>query len=376
MRYVEEYRDPVLARRITAALAAELVPGRHYRLMEFCGGHTHAICRYGLEELLPPAIELIHGPGCPVCVLPIGRLDMAIDLALSRGVILCSYGDMLRVPARDRRSLLRAKAEGADIRMVLGSGDALRIARENPAREVVFFAIGFETTAPTTAAALVQAAAQGLSNFSVFCNHVLTPAAMAAILAAPETGEGRLRIDGFIGPGHVSTIIGSAPYEALAARHRRPVVVAGFEPLDILQATLMLLRQLNAGRAEVETQFARAVTRAGNRRAQRLMQRCFTLRPGFEWRGLGALPNSALAIAPEFAAFDAERRFVMAYQSVRDHKACACAEILRGVKKPADCRIFGTACTPDTPLGSCMVSPEGSCAAHYAYGRARLAVPA
>ncbi|MDO9709319.1 hydrogenase formation protein HypD [Paracraurococcus lichenis] len=372
MRYVEEYRDPGLARRIAAALAAEADPARRYRLMEFCGGHTHAICRYGLEDLLPRNVELIHGPGCPVCVLPVGRLDMAIDLALSRGVILCTFGDMMRVPGRDRRSLMRAKAEGADIRMVLGSADALRLARENPGREVVFFAIGFETTAPTTAVALLQAAAEGLRNFSVFCNHVLTPAAIAAILAAPETGEGRLRIDGFIGPGHVSTIIGSGPYEVFAALHRRPIVVAGFEPLDLMQAVLMLVRQMNEGRAAVETQFARAVTREGNRRALDLLQRVFVRRDGFEWRGLGHLPDSALAIAPDYAAFDAERRFGMAYQAVPDHKACACAEILRGVKKPADCRIFGTACTPDMPMGSCMVSPEGSCAAYYSYGRARM----
>lgn len=376
MRHVDEYRDGALARRVADALEREAQPARRYRIMEFCGGHTHAICRYGIEDLLPANVELIHGPGCPVCVLPIGRLDMAMDLALGRDVILCAFGDMMRVPGRDRRSLLRAKAEGADIRMVLGSADALRIARENPSREVVFFAIGFETTAPTTAVAVEQAAREGLRNFSVFCNHVLTPAAIAAILAAPETGEGRLRVDGFVGPGHVSTVIGSAPYEGFAEAHRRPIVVSGFEPLDILQSVLMLVRQMNDGRAEVENQFRRAVVRGGNARALALMERVFVRREGFEWRGLGHLPDSALAIAPEFAAFDAERRFAMAYQSVPDHKACACAEILRGVKKPKDCKIFGTACTPDTPLGSCMVSPEGSCAAHYTYGRQRMAVEA
>jgi hydrogenase expression/formation protein HypD len=369
MRYVDEFRDGALARRVAQAIADEARPDRHYRLMEFCGGHTHAICRYGIEDLLPQNVELIHGPGCPVCVLPIGRLDMAISLALSRDIILCTYGDMMRVPGRDRRSLQRAKAEGADIRMVLGAGDALKLARDNPQREVVFFAIGFETTTPPTAAAILAAAAEGLGNFCVFANQVLTPSAIAAILAQPETAEGRVQVDAFIGPGHVSTIIGSAPYERFAREHGKPIVVSGFEPLDILQSTLMLLRQMNAGRAEVETQFTRAVSREGNRRAQLVVERVFERRASFEWRGLGTIPDSALAIREAFRSFDAERRFAMPYVAVPDHKACSCGDILRGLMKPADCRIFGTACTPDTPMGSCMVSPEGSCAAWYAYRR-------
>ncbi|UEM19395.1 hydrogenase formation protein HypD [Skermanella mucosa] len=372
MRYVDEYRDGALASRAAAAIAAEADPGRHYALMEFCGGHTHAICRYGIEDLLPPNVSMIHGPGCPVCVLPIGRLDMAIELAMRPEVILCTYGDMMRVPGRDRTSLMKAKAGGADIRMVYGSGDALRVARDNPGREVVFFAIGFETTAPTTAVALVQAAALNLRNFSVFANHVLTPSAIQAILDSPEvTATGTVRVDGFIGPGHVSTIIGSAPYERFARDYRRPIVVSGFEPLDIMQSVLMLVRQLNEGRCEVENQFSRAVSRDGNGKAQALVERVFELRDSFEWRGLGTIPDSALQIREEFADWDAERRWQLRYVPVADNRACSCAQILRGAKKPLDCAIFGTACTPENPMGSCMVSPEGSCAAYYLYGRWR-----
>jgi len=369
MKYVTEFRDADLARRTAAAIAREAAPGRQYRLMEFCGGHTHSICRYGLADMLPAGVELIHGPGCPVCVLPIGRLDMAIDLALAHDVILCTFGDMMRVPGRDRRSLLKAKAQGADIRMVLGSADALRIARQHPDRPVVFFAIGFETTAPTTAAAVVAAADAGLTNLSFFVNHVLTPAALTALLD-PADGR-RTRVDGFVGPGHVSTIIGADPYRHFATRYGKPIVVSGFEPLDILQSVLMLVRQLNQGRAEVENQFSRGVAEGGNAKALALLDRVFERRDSFDWRGLGSIPGSALRLRDAYAHLDAERRFSLDYRPVPDHKACACPDILRGLKKPADCRIFGTACTPETPLGSCMVSPEGSCAAYYAYGRAR-----
>jgi hydrogenase expression/formation protein HypD len=267
---------------------------------------------------------------------------------------------------------MKAKAQGADIRMVYGSGDALRIARENPEREVVFFAIGFETTTPATAVAVRQAAALDLKNFSVFANHVLTPSAIQAILDSPEVAEsGSVKVDGFIGPGHVSTIIGLEPYERFARDYRRPVAVAGFEPLDLLQAVLMLVRQLNDGRAEVENQFTRGVVREGNRKAQALVNEVFELRDSFEWRGLGTMPDSALQIRPQFAEWDAEQRWQLRYVAVDDHKACACPEILRGVKRPTDCKIFGTACTPENPVGSCMVSPEGSCAAYYMYGRFR-----
>jgi hydrogenase expression/formation protein HypD len=372
MKYVDEFRDGRLARQIAATITAEVRPDRGYSLMGFCGGHTHAICRYGLEDLLPANIRMIHGPGCPVCVLPIGRLDMAVELARRPEVILCTYGDMMRVPGSGRTSLMKAKAQGADIRMVYGSGDALRIARENPEREVVFFAIGFETTTPATAVAVRQAAALDLKNFSVFANHVLTPSAIQAILDSPEVAEsGSVKVDGFIGPGHVSTIIGLEPYERFARDYRRPVAVAGFEPLDLLQAVLMLVRQLNDGRAEVENQFTRGVVREGNRKAQALVNEVFELRDSFEWRGLGTMPDSALQIRPQFAEWDAEQRWQLRYVAVDDHKACACPEILRGVKRPTDCKIFGTACTPENPVGSCMVSPEGSCAAYYMYGRFR-----
>jgi hydrogenase expression/formation protein HypD len=372
MKYVDEFRDGKVARSVAQAIAAEVQPERRYHLMEFCGGHTHAISRYGLRDLLPPEIRFIHGPGCPVCVLPIGRIDSAIELARDHGAILCSYGDTLRVPASGRMSLLRAKAEGADIRMVYSSADALKIARENPDREVVFFAIGFETTTPPTAVALRQARAEGLKNFSVFANHVLTPSAIQNILESPEVRElGTVPLDGFIGPSHVSTIIGSRPYEFFAEEFQKPVVIAGFEPLDVLQSVLMLVRQLNEGRAEVENQFSRAVTREGNLKAQALVAEVFELRDRFEWRGLGEVPYSALRIREAYKDFDAEVRFDLPYRSVPDHKACECGAILRGVKQPQDCKVFGTVCTPDNPLGSCMVSAEGACAAYYTYGQFR-----
>ncbi|MDX2101735.1 MAG: hydrogenase formation protein HypD [Alphaproteobacteria bacterium] len=365
MKYVSEFRRGDTARTLAAAIDAAVPADRHWRIMEFCGGHTHSICRFGLTDLLPERVELVHGPGCPVCVLPIGRLDQAIDLALTRNAILCSFGDMIRVPASHRTSLMSAKARGADIRVVYGPQEALKIARAEPEREVVFFAIGFETTAPTTALAVKEAAQTGIGNFSILCNHVLTPAALTAIL------EGGVAIDGFVGPGHVSTITGTRLFEPFAALARKPVVVAGFEPLDLLQAILMVVRQLADGRAEVENQYARAVSRDGNAVAQALMAEVFTLRPEFDWRGLGTMPDSALTLADRYACFDAERRFNIGYASVADHKACACADIVRGLKKPQDCKVFGTACTPQTPIGACMVSPEGSCAAYYAYGRHR-----
>ena len=376
MKYIEEFRDGGLARNLAATLKQEARPDRRYAFMEFCGGHTHAIARYGITDLLPSNVKMIHGPGCPVCVLPIGRVDMAIHLALEHGVILCTYGDVLRVPASEGLSLLRAKARGGDIRMVYAVTDALRIAVENPGREVVFLAIGFETTTPPTAVAIKQAAASGLANFSVLCCHVLTPAAIASILESPEVREwGTVPLDGFVGPAHVSTVIGSRPYEFFAEEYRKPVVIAGFEPLDVLQAILMLVRQVNEGRAEVENEFTRAVTRDGNLKAQALVAEIFELRRSFEWRGLGTVPFSALRIREGFAGFDAERRFPVAYLPVEDHKACECGAILRGVKTPAECKLFGTVCTPENPIGSCMVSSEGACAAHYTFGRYRTDNP-
>lgn len=372
MKFVDEYRDGELAAEIAAAIRREAVPQRQYHFMEFCGGHTHAISRHGIEDLLPANVRMIHGPGCPVCVLPVGRLEGAIALAEEHGTILCTYGDMLRVPATHGHSLLKAKARGADVRMVYAVTDALGIAAANPDRQVVFFAIGFETTTPPTAVALSQARRQGLTNFSVYCNHVLTPAAIQSILESPEVRElGTVPIDGFVGPAHVSTVIGSRPYEYFAEEYQRPVVIAGFEPLDVIQAVLMLVRQVNEGRAEVENEFIRAVDRDGNLKAQRLVAEVFELRRSFEWRGLGRVPYSALRIKESYAEFDAERRFQMQDTSVPDHKACECGAVLRGIKKPTDCKVFGTACTPETPIGSCMVSSEGACAAHYTYGRYR-----
>ncbi len=374
MKYIDEYRDGKIARQIAAVIAREAGTGRQYGLMEFCGGHTHAISRYGIDDLLPGNIRLIHGPGCPVCVLPMGRVDNAIDLAGRPGVILCTYGDLMRVPGSERTSLLKAKAAGADIRMVYSAADSIAVALQNPDRQVVFFAIGFETTTPPTAMILRQAKAKALGNFSVFCNHVLTPPAIAAILESPEVKEsGAVPLDGFIGPAHVSTVIGSRPYEFFSRHYQKPVVIAGFEPLDVLQAILMLVRQLNDGRFEVENEFSRAVTRDGNKKAQAMMDEVFELRPSFEWRGLGEIPESALAIRESFAAWDAERRFGIETLKVADVKACECGAILRGLKKPVECRLFGKVCTPESPMGSCMVSAEGACAAYWTYGRFRQA---
>jgi hydrogenase expression/formation protein HypD len=369
MKYIEEFRDGELARGIAARIHAE-ARSRTYNLMEFCGGHTHAISRYGVEDLLPDTVRMIHGPGCPVCVLPIGRVDLAIRLVLDRGVILCTYGDCLRVPASDNLSLLKAKARGGDVRMIYSPADALKIARDNPGREVVFFAIGFETTTPPTALVIREAARTGLANFSVLCNHVLTPAAITHMLNAPaEVGTPPLH--GFVGPAHVSTVIGSQPYEYVAREYGKPVVIAGFEPLDVMQAILMLVRQVNDGRAEVENEFIRAVTPTGNRKAQALVDEVLKPRASFEWRGLGEVPLSALRIRDGYAAQDAEARFGLVTKTVADNKACECGAILMGARHPRDCKVFGTVCTPENPIGSCMVSSEGACAAYYSYGRFR-----
>lgn len=372
IRYVDEFRDTELSRILSRRILEESLPGREYRFMEFCGGHTHAIYRYGISDLLPPLIRLLHGPGCPVCVLPMARIDLAIELALSRGVILVSFGDMLRVPGSHGLSLLKARGRGADIRMIYSPLETLAIARENPGKEVVFFAIGFETTTPPTAILIRETLKAGIGNLSVFSNHVLTSPALLALLEASENAEDKApRIEGFIGPSHVSTIIGTEAYAFVAARFGRPIVISGFEPLDILQSILWLVRQVNAGEARVENQFFRAVGPLGNIRAIDEIDRYFELRPTFEWRGLGFIPESALRIRPEFSHLDAECRFGLIERRVADPKACECGEILRGAKSPQDCRIFGTGCTPDNPIGSCMVSSEGACAAYYNYGRFR-----
>ncbi|OCK53948.1 hydrogenase formation protein HypD [Bradyrhizobium sp. LMTR 3] len=372
MKYADEFRDKTIAQGLARAIGAEADSQRDYRFMEFCGGHTHAISRYGLEDMLPANVRMIHGPGCPVCVLPASRIDMAIRLAELPQVTLCIYGDLMRVPGSQRKSLLSAKAFGADIRMVYSTLDTIRIAEHAPNREVVFFAIGFETTTPATAVMIRLAEKKWLKNLSVFCNHVLAPAAIHSILESPDIHNGgRIEIDGFLGPAHVSTIIGTKPYEVLAEQFGKPIVIAGFEPLDMMQAILMLVRQVNEGRYEVENQYSRAVTRKGNRRAQEEVSDIFELRDQFEWRGLGLVPYSGLKLKRAYAQFDAEVRFAMHEVRVADNPACECGAILRGAKRPVDCKLFGTVCTPEIPIGSCMVSSEGACAAHWTYGRFR-----
>jgi hydrogenase expression/formation protein HypD len=368
MRFVDEYRSPELAQALAAELRALAEPGIELSLMEVCGGHTHAIYRHGITDLLPPGVELVHGPGCPVCVLPLGRVDDALFLARRPGVLFTTFADMLRVPG-SRETLLDARADGADVRMVYSPLDALELARRNPERQVVFFAIGFETTAPSTAITLLRARAEGIGNFSVFCNHVTIEPALRGILDADD-----VRLDGLVGPGHVSTVIGSDAYRFVAEEYGRPVVVAGFEPLDILQAIAMLVRQAVEGRCEVENQYTRAVSPAGNGRARAAIEE--TMEPrDFEWRGLGELPASGLRLRDAFAAYDAERLWELPHLDVPDAKACQCGQVLRGALKPYECRVFGTACTPERPLGTCMVSSEGACAAYFQYGR-REQVPA
>ena len=370
MKYIEEFRDAAVAKTLAKAITTKARPDRHYRLMEFCGGHTHTIHRYGLPSLLPDNVEMIHGPGCPVCVLPIGRIDKAIALAAMPDIILCSYGDMLRVPGGGQQSLLQAKARGADVRMVYSVNDALNIAILNPQKEVVFFAIGFETTTPPTAAIIQQAEQLKLTNFSVFCNHILTPVAMDSLLQTQSMEAGSVNLDGFVGPANVSIIIGSQAYEAVSQKYKKPIVIAGFEPLDVLHAILMLIEQINLNQSDVDIQYTRAVTREGNLRSQALISEVFELRKSFEWRGLGQIPHSGLQIKSRFAAFDAEKRFKLPDSMGVEHKQCECGAVLRGMKKPTDCKLFQKVCTPENPLGSCMVSSEGACAAVYAYGRA------
>ena len=363
MRFVDEFRDPAMARVLAREIARLVDPRRHYKFMEVCGGHTHTIYKHGVEDYLPPNLTLVHGPGCPVCVIPMGRVDDAVHIAAQPDVILTSFGDMMRVPG-GQGSFLDATARGADIRTVYSPLDALKVARQHPDKQVVFMAIGFETTAPSTALTVLQAAREGVQNFAIFCNHVLILPAIKAILDSPD-----LRLDGFIGPGHVSTVIGCRPYEFMTRDFGKPVVIAGFEPLDILQAIHMLLKQLAAGRCAVENQYTRVVPWDGNRKALQVIHEVMELRPYFEWRGLGFISHSALKVRAAFAAYDAERRFTIPGVRVTDPKACQCGEVLKGVLKPWECKVFGTACTPETPIGTCMVSSEGACAAYYNYGR-------
>jgi hydrogenase expression/formation protein HypD len=365
MRYQDEYRDGAAVRAAAEAIARAAT--RPWTLMEVCGGQTHAIVKFGLDQLLPPGLELVHGPGCPVCVTPLETIDRALAIAARSEVVLCSFGDMLRVPG-SRGDLAQVKAAGGDVRVVYSPLDALALARAHPEREVVFLAVGFETTAPAVAMAAHRARVEGLRNFSLLVAHVLVPPAIEALLAAPGN-----RVQGFLAAGHVCTVMGTEEYEPLAARHRVPIVVTGFEPLDILQGVLLCVRQLEAGRAEVENQYARSVRRDGNRPAQEMIRRVFRVVPR-KWRGLGAIPRSGLALADAYADLDAERRFGVAGAEVAEPPECIAGLVLQGRAKPADCPAFGTRCTPERPLGAPMVSSEGACAAYYRY-RGRVPQP-
>ena len=368
MKFVDEFRDPdkaqALARGIRGLIRRIGRTGdRPLQIMEVCGGHTHAIFRYGIQQLLPDAVEFVHGPGCPVCVLPMGRVDDCVALAERPEVIFTTFGDAMRVPG-SQKSLLKAKAEGADVRMVYSPLDALKLARENPGREVVFFALGFETTMPSTAMTVLKAEAQGVTNFSLFCNHITIIPTIRAILDAPD-----MHIDGFLGPGHVSMVIGTAPYRFIAEHYEKPLVISGFEPLDVLQSLYMVLKQMADGRCAVENQYGRIVPEHGNRTALAAVAEVFELREFFEWRGLGSIDQSGVRLRERYADFDAERRFGVPDVRIADPRSCQCGEVLKGVIKPHQCRVFGTACTPETPLGALMVSSEGACAAYFSYGR-------
>ena len=367
MKYVDEFRDPEKARILMREVEV-LVPqiteklGRPVSIMEVCGGHTHSIFRYGIETMLPDGIDLVHGPGCPVCVLPMGRVDDCIALAEIPGVIFTTFGDAMRVPG-SKKSLLQAKADGCDVRMVYSPLDALALARDNPDREVVFFGLGFETTMPSTAMTILQARKDGIDNFSLFCNHITIIPTVKAILDSPD-----LCLDGFLGPGHVSMVIGTTPYDFIAEHYKRPVVVAGFEPLDILHSIWMVLKQIAEGRADIENQYNRIVPDDGNDEALDAVGRVFELREFFEWRGLGSIDHSGVRIREAYGQYDAEQKFTVPAIKIADPKSCQCGEVLKGVIKPWDCKVFGTACTPEKPLGALMVSSEGACAAYYQYG--------
>ncbi|MGC8989557.1 MAG: hydrogenase formation protein HypD [Verrucomicrobiia bacterium] len=358
MKFIDEYRDGAIVRRIADAISS--ITTRRWTIMEICGGQTHAIVRFGLDELLPDDITLVHGPGCPVCVTPVEMIDKAIELARRPGVVLCSFGDMLRVPG-SRTDLLSTKAAGGDVRMVYSPLDAVRIARENPEREVVFFAVGFETTAPPNAVAVQCAKREGLKNFTMLVSHVLVPPAIEAILSPPQN-----RVQGFLAAGHVCTVMGYHEYEPIARRYRVPIVVTGFEPVDILQGILMCVRQLESGGCEVENQYVRSVHRAGNQPAQALLKEVFCV-VDRAWRGIGLIPRSGFALSEEYAGFDAERRFELECITAAESAECMSGLVLQGVKKPVECPAFGTRCTPEHPLGATMVSSEGACAAYYRY---------
>jgi hydrogenase expression/formation protein HypD len=376
MKYASEFRDPAAARALLAAIAAladriGASRARPVHIMEICGGHTHSIFRYGLDKLVHEGIEFIHGPGCPVCVLPRARVDECLQIAARPEVIFTTFGDAMRVPGTSQ-SLLQAKAAGSDVRMVYSPLDALELARRNPAREVVFFGLGFETTTPSTALAIQQAAREGLGNFSVFCNHITVPEPIRALLDDPD-----MVLDGFIGPGHVSMVIGIHPYDFIAQDYGKPIVVAGFEPTDLLQSVLMVLTQIAAGQARVENQYARVVPEHGNPVSLAAIADVYERRPSFEWRGLGEIDASGLRIRPRYRAHDAEEKFGIGYAAgprvVEELEGCACGAVMTGRMKPTACPQFGKGCTPDMPLGALMVSSEGACAAYWQYGGARVA---
>jgi hydrogenase expression/formation protein HypD len=366
MKYIDEFRDPDQAKRLVTeigALASRVptVEGRPLQIMEVCGGHTHSIFKYGIGDMVPANIEFVHGPGCPVCVLPMGRVDDCVALAEHPNVIFTTFGDAMRVPG-SRKSLLQARAQGADVRMVYSPMDALALARKDPGKEVVFFGLGFETTMPSTALTLLQAEREELSNFSLFCNHITIIPTIKAILDSPD-----LQLDGFIGPGHVSMVIGLRPYDFIAREYGKPIVISGFEPLDLLQSLWMVLKQLAEGRCEVENQYTRIVNASGNPQALAAVNQVFELREFFEWRGLGSIDFSGVRVRERYARFDAERKFSIPNLKIADPKSCQCGEVLKGVIKPWECKVFGTACTPESPLGALMVSSEGACAAYYNY---------
>jgi hydrogenase expression/formation protein HypD len=360
MKYLDEYRNQELAQKILGEIRRTVT--RPWVLMEVCGGQTHSIVKYGLDRLLPEEVELVHGPGCPVCVTSLEMIDKAHRIASSPDVIFCSFGDMLRVPG-SHSDLLMLKSRGADIRVVYSPIDCLKIARANPDKKVVFFAIGFETTAPANAMAVWQAKQQDLKNFSVLVSHVLVPPAISALLESPEN-----RVQGFLGPGHVCTVVGYREYEPVAERFHVPIVVTGFEPIDILEGTLMLLRQLEAGAAKVENQYPRVVRPDGNPAAQELVFKVFEVCDR-KWRGVGLIPKSGYRLRPELRGHDAEAIFGVEEIATEESSICISGQVLQGVKKPHHCPAFGTLCTPEHPLGATMVSAEGACAAYYAYGR-------
>ncbi len=367
MKYVDEFRDRDKAKTLVAEIETlvseiDIAKERPIHLMEICGGHTHSIFRYGIEGMLPKEIELVHGPGCPVCVLPMGRVDDCVSIAERPDVIFTTFGDAMRVPG-SKKSLMQAKGDGADVRMVYSPMDALQIARKHPDKDVVFFAIGFETTMPSTALTILQAEREGIANFSVFCNHITIVPTIKAILDSPD-----LKLDGFLGPGHVSMVIGTAPYEFIARFYKKPMVIAGFEPLDVLQSIWMALKQIKEGRADIENQYARIVPEAGNAQALAAVAKVYELREFFEWRGLGSIDHSGVRLREDYAHFDAERKFAIPGVKIADPASCQCGEVLKGLIKPWQCKVFGTACTPETPVGALMVSPEGACAAYYQYG--------